>query len=289
MAREAPLLLFLMSLGISGSQETRSLDENYLRKEGQMLNVSCSYPLKDHEKSWKVWCKLQENRKDCNKLVVITKFWVFTKEGKFSLQLIDESKSGHIIIIMSGLREKDSGHYWCMTIKKNNAIILKRIHLVVSPAQNTTKEIWTTSGVPSNTPATCSFLEKEKFLILGVVLTFLLLLGVLITGTVYIKKLHQKVKKGDDFHQMSNDFENKRQKSRGITKEMDYEEGPGDIHYASVTYIGPREPMCTNTQKASSSKTMQMPFESVEYASITRAEHQHPKSTAIYESMGKES
>ncbi|XP_027732347.1 natural cytotoxicity triggering receptor 2-like isoform X2 [Vombatus ursinus] len=159
MAREAPLLLFLMSLGISGSQETRSLDENYLRKEGQMLNVSCSYPLKDHEKSWKVWCKLQENRKDCNKLVVITKFWVFTKEGKFSLQLIDESKSGHIIIIMSGLREKDSGHYWCMTIKKNNAIILKRIHLVVSPAQNTTKEIWTTSGVPSNTPATCSLIE----------------------------------------------------------------------------------------------------------------------------------
>ncbi|XP_020855238.1 uncharacterized protein LOC110217278 [Phascolarctos cinereus] len=262
MAREAPLLLFLTLLGISGFQETKNLDHKYLR-EGQTLNVSCSYPLEDQEKSWKVWCKLQENKKDCNRLVVIKKFWVFTKEGKFSLQFIDKSKSGHIIIIMSGLREKDSGHYWCMTIKKGNATILKRIHLVVSPAQNTNKEIQITSEVPSTTPATCSFLEKEKFIILGVVLTFLLLLGVLITGIVYIKKLHQKAKKGDDFHQMSNDFENKRQKSRGGTQEMEDEEDPRDIHYASVTFISPREPMCTNTQKASSSKTLQTPFESV--------------------------
>ncbi|XP_068964405.1 trem-like transcript 4 protein [Petaurus breviceps papuanus] len=270
MARQAPLLLFLLSLGITGSQEIKGLDEEHMREEGQTLNVNCSYLLRKNEKPWKAWCKVQENREDCNKLAVIKEHCFFTKEGKFSLYFLDEPKSGHIIIKMSGLRKKDSGHYWCMTIKKDTVTVLKRIHLVVFPGQNTTKEIQTASKVPSSTPATCSFLEKEKFVILGVVLTFLLLLGVLIVGIVYIKKLRQKAKKGDDFHHMSDDFEKKSQKSRGVTMEMDHEEGPGNLHYASVTYIGPREPMCTDTQKSYSSKTLQTLLESVEYASITR-------------------
>ncbi|XP_007483913.1 triggering receptor expressed on myeloid cells 1-like [Monodelphis domestica] len=288
MVREAPLLLFLLFLEISGSKKAETIEE-YTKEEGQTLNVNCSYRPWNLKREFNVWCKLQENGKDCNKYVSIRKNSVFTKEGKFFFNMLDEPKSGKIIIIMSGLRVKDSGHYLCVVIEQNAATVLKKIHLEVTPVQSTTKGVSNTSKVHQTTvttyrkkrdPGNPSLSEKEKFIILGMALPFLLLLGVLIIGIVYIKKLHQKVRKGDNFQYMCDNSEYNMQKPRDPSMEMDNGEDPRDIHYASLNYIGPRESMHTNILKGYNSKTMQIPHESVEYASILRTGFQHPKSNA---------
>nr|XP_020855069.1 trem-like transcript 2 protein [Phascolarctos cinereus] len=118
MTQAAPLLLLLplLLMGIWGwrrlgkGSQGEVLPVKY--QEGQTLRVSCIYHPWTAEKSWKTWCKLEENGRWCER--IITRNSVDTAQlTDLRVSLVDDTYTGTITITMSNLRVKDSGIYWC--------------------------------------------------------------------------------------------------------------------------------------------------------------------------------
>ncbi|XP_020855164.2 CMRF35-like molecule 7 isoform X2 [Phascolarctos cinereus] len=218
MARETPVLL-LLPLLLMGSQG-EVLPVKY--QEGQTLRVSCIYHPWRAEKSWKTWCKLEENGRWCER--IITRNSVDTAQlTDLRVSLVDDTYTGTITITMSNLRVKDSGIYWCGIYDsvRNSVDVLGTIRLEVSPATKlkTIKLSQTTTNSPLTTSAiflaTSSPRDNQKFIIWGSVLVSLLLLGFLSAGIVYAVKVSQKPETGDDdCHYVYDDLEEQKQKAR---------------------------------------------------------------------------
>ncbi|XP_020855069.2 LOW QUALITY PROTEIN: natural cytotoxicity triggering receptor 2-like [Phascolarctos cinereus] len=126
-------------------------------QEGQTLRVSCIYHPWTAEKSWKTWCKLEENGRWCER--IITRNSVDTAQlTDLRVSLVDDTYTGTITITMSNLRVKDSGIYWCGIYDsqvRNSVDVLGTIRLEVSPAttSKTNKHSQTTTDSPLTTSA----------------------------------------------------------------------------------------------------------------------------------------
>ncbi|XP_020855166.1 uncharacterized protein LOC110217241 isoform X1 [Phascolarctos cinereus] len=283
MARETPVLL-LLPLLLMGSQG-EVLPVKY--QEGQTLRVSCIYHPWRAEKSWKTWCKLEENGRWCER--IITRNSVDTAQlTDLRVSLVDDTYTGTITITMSNLRVKDSGIYWCGIYDsvRNSVDVLGTIRLEVSPATKlkTIKLSQTTTNSPLTTSAiflaTSSPRDNQKFIIWGSVLVSLLLLGFLSAGIVYAVKVSQKPETGDDdCHYVYDDLEEQKQKAREFTIEMQ-DEGSEGIQYALVVHGTPislGDSIYANAQMGYNPGLTPIRSESVEYASIARTGRQLPK------------
>ncbi|XP_020855066.1 uncharacterized protein LOC110217189 [Phascolarctos cinereus] len=296
MAQAAPLLL-LLPLLLMGSQG-QVLKKKY--QEGQTLRVNCGYNPQRAEKRWKIWCKVREDERWCER--IITRNSVDTAQlTDLRASLVDDTYTGTITITMSNLRVKDSGIYWCGIYDsfRNSIDVLRTIRLEVSPAaipkttkgsrpttetSVTTKHSQTTTETSLTTSvislATSSPRDNQKFIIWGSVLASLLLLGLLSAGIVYTVKVSPKPGAGDDdCHYVYDDLEEQKQKARDVTIEMQ-DEGSEGIQYASVvhgTQLSLGDSIYANTQIGYNPGLTPIRKESVEYASIARTGRQLPK------------
>ncbi|XP_072498136.1 uncharacterized protein [Notamacropus eugenii] len=281
------LLLLLLSLGNSGKpgktwaefqpqevglkssgfrgQENQA-DEEHRQLEEETFRVNCSYKFQEHD-GWMHWCKKKESGEDCN-ILGSEENSNFSFLGNECLSSYDRN-SGIMTIMIYKLRVNNSGIYECGILDSEKKIILKRFHLVISPAttfkttecsQPSTEMPVTTSAYPLATSRSLTLStvspdqgssEKKSF-ILGVVLSCLLLSVLLVVGIICTRKICQKEREG-------NDSETQGQKSKGSSMKMDSD--AEDIHYATVSNRSPRE--LTNVKTHN-------PVESVEYATITR-------------------
>ncbi|XP_043818529.1 trem-like transcript 4 protein [Dromiciops gliroides] len=243
--------------------------EEHRLLEGETFSVNCSYKPQEHDKRSLTWCKKQENGEHCGVPLLLETESKFSVSGKEYFSSYD-SNSGIITIMMSGLRVTDSGVYECGICEvppKWGKDVLRRFHLVVSPAQTQSpmKEKQATTEVTSNNEATNrsstssiappgeSSTEK-KFVVLGVVLSCLFLLVLLVVGIICTRRISQKAGKGDD-------SETQQKKSKGSTMKQDSDEDSEDIHYATVSNRNSRELIGAKTHT---------PAETVEYATITK-------------------
>ncbi|XP_020855068.1 natural cytotoxicity triggering receptor 2-like [Phascolarctos cinereus] len=152
MAQAAPLLL-LLPLLLMGSQG-EVLPVKY--QEGQTLRVNCGYNPQRAEKRWKIWCKVREDERWCER--IITRNSVDTAQlTDLQASLVDDTYTGTITITTSNLRVKDSGIYWCGIYDpvSDTTDVLRTIRLEVSPAttSKTTKHSQATTETPLMTSA----------------------------------------------------------------------------------------------------------------------------------------
>ncbi|XP_007483916.1 trem-like transcript 4 protein [Monodelphis domestica] len=265
------LLLLLPSLGISGKPRRSVVQlpgsgrqdvqtEKAHKLEGETFSANCSYTLQENKTIWISWCKMQENREDCNIVPLETRS-SFKVADRIYLSSADVN-SGIVTIMMSGLRENDSGFYKCGILSNSpENEVIRRFHLQVSPAQTQSprNRIQANSEDTSNNTNSSS---EKKFIILGVVLSCLLLLVLLLVGIICARRIYQRAEKGDD-------SETQGEKLKGSNMKMDSNEDAKDIHYATVSKRSHRELINVQTHT---------PVETVQYATITKNRHQLPKS-----------
>ncbi|XP_037699830.1 natural cytotoxicity triggering receptor 2 isoform X2 [Choloepus didactylus] len=132
MARRAPLLLLLPLLLISGSQ-AQSKAEKLQKVAGQMLSLRCQYRPKAGSYQQKSWCK-EVSAFHCIRLVTSSGPQKLAQTSRFSIW--DNPGAGFFDITMTGLREEDSGHYWCKVYDAfgNSVSKSRKFYLAVSPA-----------------------------------------------------------------------------------------------------------------------------------------------------------
>ncbi|XP_072498138.1 uncharacterized protein [Notamacropus eugenii] len=175
MAPEILQLLLLLSLGNSGKpgstraefqpqevglkssgfrgQENQA-EEEHRQLEEETFRVNCSYKFQEYD-GWMNWCKKKEGGEDCN---------ILGSEGNFQFSFLGneclssyDRNSGIMTIVMYKLRVNNSGIYECGILdSEGKRVILKRFHLVVSPATilKTTKYSQPATEIPLITSAT---------------------------------------------------------------------------------------------------------------------------------------
>ncbi|XP_074046084.1 uncharacterized protein LOC141489206 [Macrotis lagotis] len=232
-----------------GSRRHVVHSEEEHRLEGETFSVSCSYNPQEHENRFMNWCKKISNGESCwiSCLLASSKFSLLGKDYFYSF----DSKRNIFTITMYELKINDSGVYECkiLTPPKEVPDILRRFHLVVSPVQSQrpvkpTSEVTSDSQVPNS--------SSNKFIILGVVFSCLLLLVFLVVGIICFKNIYKKARKGDD-------SEKQGEKSKGSTMKMESEMNADNIHYATVS---------TKNRRALNNAKIHIPAEDIEYATI---------------------
>ncbi|XP_029801434.1 LOW QUALITY PROTEIN: natural cytotoxicity triggering receptor 2 [Suricata suricatta] len=108
------------------------------RVAGPMLSVRCQYPPKGQPYERKSWCKELSAFK-CTSLVTSSGPFKLAQASQFSIW--DNSSTGFFIITMTGLKEEDSGHYWCRIYHASSNSVSKsmRFYLTVAPASASTQ------------------------------------------------------------------------------------------------------------------------------------------------------
>uniref|UniRef100_A0A452RJP2 Ig-like domain-containing protein n=1 Tax=Ursus americanus TaxID=9643 RepID=A0A452RJP2_URSAM len=103
------------------------------RVAGQTLSVSCQYPPKGWPYERKGWCKELSAFK-CTRLVTTSSPGRLVQASRFSIW--DNPSAGLFTVTMTGLKEEDSGHYWCRIYHASSNSVSKsiRFYLAVSPA-----------------------------------------------------------------------------------------------------------------------------------------------------------
>ena len=96
--------------------------------------MSCQYPPKGWPYERKGWCKELSAFK-CTRLVTTTSPGRLVQASRFSIW--DNPSAGLFIVIMTGLKEEDSGHYWCRIYHTSSNSVSKsiRFYLAVSPGK----------------------------------------------------------------------------------------------------------------------------------------------------------
>uniref|UniRef100_A0A8D0MJS0 Natural cytotoxicity triggering receptor 2 n=2 Tax=Sus scrofa TaxID=9823 RepID=A0A8D0MJS0_PIG len=102
-----PLLLLLLPL--SGSWAL-SKAHHLQSVAGQTLSLRCQYPPKNGPYERKGWCK-EVSELLCTGLVTSSRPHMLAQASRFSIW--DSPSSGFFVVTMTGLREEDTGHYWC--------------------------------------------------------------------------------------------------------------------------------------------------------------------------------
>ncbi|KAB1261718.1 Natural cytotoxicity triggering receptor 2 [Camelus dromedarius] len=126
-----PLLLLLLpfpgSWALPGAQHLQSV-------AGQTLSVRCQYPPKSWPYEKKGWCKEVSPLK-CMRLVTSSSPHTLVQASRFSIW--DNPDEGFFIVTMTGLREEDSGHYWCRNYHASSHSVSKslKFYLAVSPGE----------------------------------------------------------------------------------------------------------------------------------------------------------
>ncbi|XP_022359661.1 natural cytotoxicity triggering receptor 2 [Enhydra lutris kenyoni] len=131
-----PLLLPLLITGSWALPEAQHLH----RVAGQTLSVTCQYPPKGWPYERKGWCKELSAFK-CTRLVTSSGPRRLVQSSRFSIW--DNPSTGLFIVTMTGLKEEDSGHYWCRIYHTSSNSVSKsiRFYLAVSPAPITFPEV----------------------------------------------------------------------------------------------------------------------------------------------------
>ncbi|XP_047591215.1 natural cytotoxicity triggering receptor 2 [Lutra lutra] len=131
-----PLLLPLLITGSWALPEAQHLH----RVAGQTLSVTCQYPPKGWPYERKGWCKELSAFK-CTRLVTSSGPRRLVQSSRFSIW--DNPSTGLFIVTMTGLKEEDSGHYWCRIYHASSNSVSKsiRFYLAVSPAPASTQAI----------------------------------------------------------------------------------------------------------------------------------------------------
>ncbi|XP_019312626.1 natural cytotoxicity triggering receptor 2 [Panthera pardus] len=140
MVQRAPLPpLLLLSLLIPGSWAVPEAQPLH-RVAGQTLSVRCQYPPKSWPYERKSWCKELSVFK-CTRLVTSSGPRRLAQASRFSIW--DNPSTGLFIVTMTGLKEEDSGHYWCRIYHASGNSVSKsiRFYLTVSPAPITFPEM----------------------------------------------------------------------------------------------------------------------------------------------------
>ncbi|XP_032195790.1 natural cytotoxicity triggering receptor 2-like isoform X3 [Mustela erminea] len=129
-----PLLLPLLIAGSWALPEAQHLH----RVAGQTLSVTCQYPPKVWPYERKGWCKELSAFK-CTRLVTSSGPGRLVQSSRFSIW--DNPSTGLFIVTMTGLKEEDSGHYWCRIYHASGNSVSKsiRFYLAVSPAPASTQ------------------------------------------------------------------------------------------------------------------------------------------------------
>ncbi|KAM8998916.1 trem-like transcript 4 protein [Sarcophilus harrisii] len=132
MIPEVPLHLVLLLLWVSYEKGSLGKEEEY-KVVGETLTVRCQYTPEKPDHLDKAWCKKIENENSCTLLITRPKSWAKTENLRYSLSY----NISVITVNMSGLQVEDSGEYWCGRYNSTRNIIdiLKRVHLIVAPAQ----------------------------------------------------------------------------------------------------------------------------------------------------------
>ncbi|XP_030879451.1 natural cytotoxicity triggering receptor 2 [Leptonychotes weddellii] len=133
------LLLLLLPLLIPGSWALPEAQHLH-RVAGQTLSVMCQYPPKGWPYERKGWCKELSAFK-CTRLVTSSSPGRLAQASRFSIW--DNPSAGIFTVTMTGLKEEDSGHYWCRIYHASSNSVSKsiRFYLAVSPARASTQDI----------------------------------------------------------------------------------------------------------------------------------------------------
>nr|QDP71058.1 natural cytotoxicity triggering receptor 2 [Camelus dromedarius]QDP71068.1 natural cytotoxicity triggering receptor 2 [Camelus bactrianus]QDP71060.1 natural cytotoxicity triggering receptor 2 [Camelus dromedarius]QDP71061.1 natural cytotoxicity triggering receptor 2 [Camelus dromedarius]QDP71062.1 natural cytotoxicity triggering receptor 2 [Camelus dromedarius] len=147
-----PLLLLLLpfpgSWALPGAQHLQSV-------AGQTLSVRCQYPPKSWPYEKKGWCKEVSPLK-CMRLVTSSSPHTLVQASRFSIW--DNPDEGFFIVTMTGLREEDSGHYWCRNYHASSHSVSKslKFYLAVSPASASMQATWAPHDLVSQTESCVS-------------------------------------------------------------------------------------------------------------------------------------
>uniref|UniRef100_A0A8I3NMD0 Ig-like domain-containing protein n=1 Tax=Canis lupus familiaris TaxID=9615 RepID=A0A8I3NMD0_CANLF len=157
MVWKASLLpLLLLPLLIPGSWALPEAQHLH-RVAGQTLSVTCRYTPKGWPYQRKGWCKEVSPFK-CTRLVSSSSPHKLVQASRFSIW--DNPSTGLFIVTMIGLKEEDSGYYWCRIYHASSNSVSKsvRFYLAVSPGHKTPPStlqppaLWCPCSVPSLWP-----------------------------------------------------------------------------------------------------------------------------------------
>uniref|UniRef100_A0A8C8WJ79 Natural cytotoxicity triggering receptor 2 n=1 Tax=Panthera leo TaxID=9689 RepID=A0A8C8WJ79_PANLE len=154
MVQRAPLPpLLLLSLVIPGSWAVPEAQPLH-RVVGQTLSVRCQYPPKGWPYERKSWCKELSVFK-CTRLVTSSGPRRLAQASRFSIW--DNPSTGLFIVTMTGLKEEDSGHYWCRIYHASGNSVSKsiRFYLTVSPASASTQATRASHDLMSSQTQSC--------------------------------------------------------------------------------------------------------------------------------------
>lgn len=101
---------------------------------GQTLSVRCQYPPRGGPYQSKGWCK-EVSKFTCLRLVTSSRPRTLTQISQSSIW--DDPAAGFFIVTMTGLKEQDSGHYWCRIYHTSGNSVDRslRFYLAVSPGE----------------------------------------------------------------------------------------------------------------------------------------------------------
>uniref|UniRef100_A0A8D1QSA7 Ig-like domain-containing protein n=1 Tax=Sus scrofa TaxID=9823 RepID=A0A8D1QSA7_PIG len=146
-----PLLLLLLPL--SGSWAL-SKAHHLQSVAGQTLSLRCQYPPKNGPYERKGWCK-EVSELLCTGLVTSSRPHMLAQASRFSIW--DSPSSGFFVVTMTGLREEDTGHYWCIYPTSGHSVSKSvRFHLAVSPAPASTQATQAPQNPVSSQTQSCT-------------------------------------------------------------------------------------------------------------------------------------
>ncbi|XP_014638045.1 PREDICTED: natural cytotoxicity triggering receptor 2 [Ceratotherium simum simum] len=121
---------------------------------GQTLSVRCQYPPKGWPYQSKGWCK-EVSKFKCVRLVTSSSPRTLAWNSRFSIW--DNPAAGFFIVTMTGLKEEDSGHYWCRIYHASGNSVSKsiRFYLAVSPASPSRQATWAPRDLVSSQTQSC--------------------------------------------------------------------------------------------------------------------------------------
>ncbi|XP_021233144.1 polymeric immunoglobulin receptor-like [Numida meleagris] len=132
-----PALLLL--LGLPGSHVAGEDTHVFLQVEGESFRVNCSYDVHKHSHEKKFWCK-EQSGKYCPDLSLSFPLEERTDANRAPSRPVDlrDFGEGWFSVIMTALRNEDSGTYQCGVWVKMKQVLLQRIQMVVSPKEPVT-------------------------------------------------------------------------------------------------------------------------------------------------------
>nr|XP_045012067.1 trem-like transcript 4 protein [Jaculus jaculus] len=248
--------------------------------EGRSISTTCSYA-PTQVRMVKSWC-VKISGQYCDILVNS----LGTRWPRFTLQ--DYPKQNFFNVTMTALREQDTGFYHCGVSEVRSVIlILQTFQLLVAKASTpttTSSARLTTTGASGTSLVIDSSSDNRtwKFIVAGVTVAVLLLLGLAILVALYLRKVRGRAEKGmNGSRHVYEDVAGQAVVSTGFHQKKISGVDTGAIHYASLIHLNHldlQHSIDTNNQP--NPKPTHDPLLSVEYARINTNSSSPPKLAA---------